>query len=466
MTAIVRAEWRRLLAERANRWVLGLLGLALFASALSSGWEARAWHLRILQMDAEWSERMAVAGTRDRPQPGSAQAAMAAFQVARNEAPVAVLPPLGGLALGSGAFEVLAPAVRVTVESRHGDGRKDERLSNPLLQGFGVPDFSTAVALLVPLALICLCAGMVQHGRELDVWRVAVVQCARPGVVFATSLALRAGAVGAIAALASVLAFSLDPGATATALACWGFGLAGLIAVWTVTCALLCLLRISSSSAVLAALGLWLFTTFAMPVALTWWADRHAPMPSRLAAVVQLRDAQQRAESQMDSLLAAWYEAHPHACPPGRSSHTWPVSFLPRYQALEAEAGPLMLGFDRARARRYELVAPWAWLSPSLSLTMLADRLAGTDAPRYARYMASVAAYEAEWRAFFLPRIMSYRGLSRDDLAALPRFSGMAPETEPATGLAAGWRDGAALLLLALAGAGGVVLMRRRLQAA
>jgi ABC-2 type transport system permease protein len=466
MSSILGAEWRRLLAERANRRVLGLLGMALFASALSSGLDARAWHLRIAQMDAQWASKIAMARTRDMPQSGSPQAAMQAFQVARNDAPVAVLPPLGGLALGSGAFEVLAPAVRVTVESRHSDGRKEERLSNPLLQGFGVPDFSTSVALLVPLAIICLCAGMVQHGRELGVWRVAVVQCARPGIAFATSLALRAVAVGTIATLASMLAFWLDPGATALALVYWGLGLAGLIAVWTVTCALVCLVRISSSSAVLATLGLWLLTTFAVPMALAWWADRHAPMPSRLAAVVQLRNAQQRAESQMDKLLAAWYEAHPAERPAGRSSHTWPVSFLPRYQAQEAEVGPLMLDFDRQRARRYESVAPWAWLSPSLSMTMLADELAGIDAPRYARYMDSVAEYEAQWRDFFLPRIMSYRGLGDDDLARLPRFAGVAPEQEQAADASDGWRHGVALLLLALAGAGVVAAMRRRLQAA
>lgn len=463
MSAILGAEWRRLIAERANRWVLGLLGLVLFASALSSGCDARAWHRRLAGMEAAWTAKIGAAATRDMGQPGSAQAAMAAFQIARNDAPVAMLPPLGGLSLGGGAFELLAPGVRVTVESRHSDGRKEERLSNPLLQGFGVPDFSTTVALLVPLALICLCAGMVQHGRELGVWRVTVVQCASPGIVFATSLWLRAAAVGTVAALASALAFSLDPGATPIAFAYWSLGLAGLIAAWTVTCALACLVRVSASSAVLAMLGLWLLTTFAAPMALAWWADRQAPMPSRLAAVVQLRGAQQRAEVRMEPLLAAWYEAHPAARPADRTSHTWPVSFLPRYLALEAEIGPLMQQFDRTRAQRHALVAPWAWLSPSLSLTMLADELAGIDAPRYARYMDAVAGYEAQWRDFFVPRIMSYRGLRGEDWQRLPRFAGVDPEDGGTRDGGGAWRHGVALLLWSLAGTAVIVALRRRL---
>lgn len=464
MRAILGAEWRRLIAERANRWVLGLLAVMLFASALWSGYEARAWHQRGARLEAAWSGRIDAAAARDMGQPGSAQAAMAAFQIARNDAPVAMLAPLGGLALGSGTFELLAPGVRVTVESRHSDGRKEERLSNPLLQGFGVPDFSTTVALLVPLALICLCAGMIQHGRELGVWRVTVVQCPTPGRVFATALALRALAVASIATLASALAFSLDPGATAVALALWALGLAGLIAAWTVTCGLASLLPVSSSSAVLATVGLWLLTTFAAPVALAWWADREAPMPSRLAAVVQLRGAQQRAEVEMDRLLAQWYEAHPAARPADRTAHTWPVSFLPRYLAQEAEVGPLMRGFDRTRAHRYALVAPLAWVSPSLSMTMLADELAGIDAPRYARHMDAVADYEAQWRDFFLPRIMSYRGLRGDEWQGLPRFHGMAAPADNVREMSRPWRHGASLLLWSVACAALLVALRGRLR--
>ena len=43
--------------------------------------------------------------------------------------------------------------------------------------------------------------------------------------------------------------------------------------------------------------------------------------------------------------------------------------------------------------------------------------------PPAARYMAQVNRFEAEWRAFFVPRIMSYRGVLPHDYADAPRFA-------------------------------------------
>ncbi len=466
--AVAGAEWRRLLADRASLWVFVLLAIVLLASALSSGLDARAWRTHLQALDSDWQRRIATHGanlpaavpTASPASPLQAadpvKAAKAAFDIARADAPPAVLPPLGGLALGSGGFKLHACAVRVTVESRHTDARREDRLANPLLQGLAMPQFATVVALLVPLAVICLCAGMVQQGREQKLWRLTLVQCPRVGLWLTAALGLRAAAVWCIGAAASCLAFSLDPGATFAALVWWLLALAGFVAVWTLVCALIGMLPVSAPSAVLLGIGAWLLTTFAVPAALGWMVDRQQAMPSRLAAIVDIRDAQQRAEADSDRLLAQWYAAHPERAPGAPATHTWPVSFMPRYLALEARIGPRMQAFDDTRARRYIALQRWTWLSPALSMAMLADELAGIDAPRHARYTAAVGRYEAQWRAFFVPRIMSYRGVDREDLARMPRFSGI----EPAT--ARGWRYAAALSAMAAAAGIALFLLRRR----
>lgn len=453
MRPIIGAEWRRMWSDRANAWMLALFAAVLLASAVSSGLDARAWRAHVAAMEADWQRRV---DARVPPNTNDAvQAAKFAFEVARSDAPPAVLHAFGGIGLGSGAFDRLAPAVRVTVESRHTDARREDQLANPLLQGFATPDFATVAALLMPLALICLCAGTVQQGREQNLWRFTLVQCPRVGVLLATALGLRAATVWGIAALASCVAITLDPAASLAPLASWCLALAGVAALWTMLCALIGALPVSSSSAVLAGMGLWLATTFVLPAALVWAIDRHTPMPSRLAAIVQLREAQQRAEAEAGRLLRAWYDRHPDIAAGAPTSHTWPVSFMPRYLAQEAEVGPLMRAFDQARAQRYAALREWAWLSPALSLAMLADELAGIDAPRHARYQRAVERYERRWREYFLPKIMSYRGLVAGDIARMPRFAGM-DDSVPA-----GWRHLGAFAALAILVASMLVALRK-----
>lgn len=460
MRTLLGAEWRRLRADRASLWVLALLAAVLLASGISSALDARNWRAHVAQLERQSQDRMAARIAQSRqPSADPLKAARRTFDIARADAPVAVLPALGGLGLGSRAFSVLTPAVRVTVESRHTDTRREERLPNPQLQGFSMPDFATVVALLVPLALIALCAGAVQHAREQNLWRPTIVQCPRIGAWMAATLALRGGAVWVIAALASCVAVLPDPGGTAAALAHWLLALAAFVAFWTAASALTGMLRISSSSAVLLAVGVWLLTTFVIPAALAWRLDGQMPMPSRLAVLVQIRDAQQRAEADADALMARWYDAHPEARASVPATHTWPVSFMPRYLAQEQEVGPLMAAFDDTRASRYAWLRHRAWLSPSLSMAMLADELAGIDAPRHARFMAAVSRYEGEWRAFFVDRIMRYRDIGPEELARAPRFAGALELAEPP------WRYALGLLALALASGWAVMLLRRRLDA-
>lgn len=442
MLAILSAEWRRLRADRASHAILALLAVMLFASALSSGFDARAHRAHLTGLEADWVRGMAErAVARPAPATDARQAMMRTFQFARADAPHAILPALGGLGLAGAGFHLLPPAIRVSVESRHTDVRSEERLANPLLQGFAMPAFATVVAMLVPFALVCLCAGLVQHAREQGVWRLTVVQCPHPGLWLATTLGLRAGAVWAIVALASCGALLLDPGSSVSALLWWQLAVASFVAAWTLACALTATVASSSSSALLLGIAAWLLTTFVVPAAMAWHLDRQLPMPSRLAAIVQIRDAQQRAETDAGRLLAAWYLAHPDYRPTTPTSHTWPVSFLPRYLAQDAELGPLMQRFDEIRAQRHERAAAWAWLSPSLRMAMLADELAGTDAPRYLRYVRAVNGYETQWRAVFVPRIMSYGEISEAELRQLPRFAGLiGEETAP------DWRHAVSLI--------------------
>ncbi len=430
--SILRIEAARFAAHPVYRRVVLAFSLLLLASAVWSGIEARGYRAEVAVRHAHWEQAFdkAKAAAPERPAASTAEASRAvsaAYALGRGDLAATRLPATGALVLGLQQYQALPTAVLATVDSRHTDGRVTGPLGNPLLAETGLPGFPAIVVLLVPLAALALSAGMVQEDRERGVWRLVCAQCnVGLGTVFSAALAIRWAVVFAVAALCSACAFALDPGAAIAPLGAWLLGLALFTAFWVLAGGLLSLLPVSAGAALTAALGLWLALTFAVPAALAWRAERAAPMPSRLAAIVELRAVQQDTEERDTELLHAWYDRHPDDRPaPGLapSRPAFPVTFVPRYENLDARMRPLMRRFDHARAAQAASIEEAAWLSPSLALMLWADRLAGIDAARYSRYIDAVDRFEDRWRAFFVPRIMSYRGVSAAELSQLPVFA-------------------------------------------
>ena len=457
MMQLLRSEALRFARNRVNLYVLAAFGLLLVVSALWAGFAARDYRAQVHAQTQHWVQvtdaaRDAAARAANAT-PDGAKDALAAFTLGRSDHAIARLPALGGLVLSVRQFERLSPELRVSVESRHADARKNDVLANPLLDGLGVPDFATIMALLLPLALIGLCYGLVQEDREQGIWRLVCTQCASLGSLLGAALLIRAGTVFVVAVLASTLAFLIDPGATLASVAAWVGCLFLYSLVWTAIAALCALPAWSSGAAAIGMLGIWLAVSFVTPAALAWAADKKDPMPSRLDAIVAMRVAQQDAEVAMDDLVTAWYRDHPQDRNPAYTKHTWPVTFVPRFLAQDKVVRPLMRAFDDSRARQAETMEGGSFLSPGLALVMGADRLAGIDAPRYLRYVDAVNRHEDAWRAFLVPRIMGYRGLGVDDVARLPRFDPASiPDRSALTPL---WRlAGLCLVLLGLVVAG------------
>lgn len=458
MILLLQAEWMRMTRHRTNLVILALTLLLLGASAAWSGWAAAQYRADAAHKHARWMERVAQARQQLQVQvvgraEESAAAARAAFDFAREAAPPALRPALGGLALSIRQFGVLPADVRVSVDSRHLDGRRSDALANPLLDSIGMPDFSVVAALLLPLAAIGLCYGLVQEAREQGVWRVVCAQVAAPWRVLVCGLLLRFILLLCAAGLASLPAFALDPGASLIAFGWWSLAVGAYCLVWVALAGVFNLLRLSAAGCALAMLATWLFVSFAAPAALYAYTQSREPAPSRLQAVIELREVQQEAELHMDELLDDWYASHPGHRPQTISTHTWPVSFIPRFLEQDAFIVPLMSEFEHARAQRLTALETLAWASPGLALVMVADRLAGADAAHHARYMDAVDRLEERWRERLVPRIMNYRGLRVADLGALPLLEASSgDDRSDITALVSGLLVLAALLMLIVVG--------------
>ncbi|ANH67633.1 DUF3526 domain-containing protein [Mitsuaria sp. 7] len=447
-----RAEGLRLRRQPLAWIALGALLLALLTAALSAGFEARAWRQAAAEDGARRTALITAAVEQFRSLPPGPGAAQATYQLGRGELGATRMPVGDGLALGVDRLRVLPAQLKATLDSRHVDARPAGPLRNPLLTDSGLPGLPSMVALLLPLVALALCAGLLQEEREQGRLGLLRVQ-ARRGMtpVIVAALGWRFIALWGVTLLATLPALLLDPGsqqasaataATATATSTapaeaampasaaghWALALAVFCGVWVLLGGLLSALPLSGPAAMLAALGLWVMLSFVVPAGLIWGAQRESPMPSRLAAIVQIRQAQQDSETHEDALARDWYLRHPTVS--AQLPAAWPASFVPRVLAQDRVLRPLMRRFDDARLRQAAWVERWSWLSPGLALTLTSERLAGTDAASHVRYLRKVDAFEDRWRDALIPQVMDRRGISAEDLAALPRFAGSSTEKD------------------------------------
>ncbi|SAH95833.1 Domain of uncharacterised function (DUF3526) [Bordetella trematum] len=421
------AECRRFLGQPLNLLVLGIYVGLLLLGAL---WALlQADQLRSEQMRREGVRAQALAQGLAPPLAATLPAAaMQAFTLGRSQAGLAQLSPAPGLVLSVSPFHYQPTAIAVSVESRHGDGRRSGVLDNPLLGSLGSLDLGLLISLLMPLAAIGLAAASLAEHREQGLWRLVCCQSASPWLVLTAGMLIQALALGLPALLICAVALLRDAGVQgwATALL-WGACLLCYALFWSILVHLLGLLRLASGASVMVALAAWLGLTFGLPAAAQAWAAHQHPIPSRLGFVVELRQAQQQAEEAMPALLSAWYARHPAWQPVRPQAPAWPVSFLPRFEQQDARLRAAAHAFIEQRVAQTRRLKEWAWAAPPLALWLAADQLAGIGPARYAGFMWAVDEHEAAWRGFFVPRIMSYRGLAQVEASAVPVFGGMPP---------------------------------------
>ena len=450
MMLILSAEWLRFRRGRANIAVVVATLLLLCASAWFAGSTAASYRAYQQARHAAWDAHLAAAHQAAPAIPGaeSSAAAGAAYAFGRGLAPPALRPAPGGLVLSVQQFLRQPVDIQVSLDTRHLDPRRGAPLGNPLLDSLGVPDFAVVAAILLPLAVIALCYGVAHEPREQGIWRLLGARAPVRGQLLWAALAIRWAAVTGVAALASLLAFALDPGSGVAAWLAWSGHTALYVLLWVLVAGLFNTIRMSSATCALAMAALLLMLNVVAPAMLQNWAAAHAPMPAREATVLQVRAIGQQADDDITALLDNWYASHPAQRPASFITHTWPVSYVPKTVWHDSRVAPLMGGFERARSAQAQALAPWLWISPGLALVRSGDYLAGTDPVQLEHYAHAVEQLERRWRSVLAPAVMGYRGLSDELLARLPAFD--APLAPPPQG---GLWPGIGTALAALAAA-------------
>jgi len=415
---VLAAEWLRFVRNRTNLGIALIAFVLLVASAIDAGTRATQLRERSVTREQQWSGRLRNLAVPN-AQVEAASNATRVFEFGRTETPPLLRPMPGGLALAVRHFETLPADIGVTLESRYLDSRRNETIDSPLIGAMGAPDFSVVVALLVPLLLIGLSHGLIQDAREQGMWRLVRAQTSSPWRVLFSALFLRLAVAIVLVAIATAVAFALDVGSRWSDALSWLAAATLFATLWCALIGLLALPRMTAATATLALLSVWLVTTFAVPAVLVEAASRSDAPRSQLATLHTIRKIQHEVEANDRALLAAWYTAHPQHRPQTIAEHTFPVTYVPRYLAQDAQIVPLMRRFEQFRRERLERIEPYLAFAPGPALVLFADHLSGASARHQETYLQAIADAEVRWREVLIPRVMSYRGLDERDVSAL-----------------------------------------------
>lgn len=432
-----RAEWLRFRRDRANLLVLALFALLALAAAINGVREVRQGAAAQQQATLDAEQRLAhmrqevQAIAPDRPLVAQGIDPASPAKLANGDGTFRVgLPPAAGAALAQGTSVVLPQSIEVGTRSRHIQAA-NQNLGNPASLGAGGFDLAFVVTTLLPLAAIALAWRVQAYDRELGTWRlITAVPGAARGLLVA-ALLLRLTLLCLAAWLAGALAVFGHAGFGADAWGAWGAYAAVVLLtalLWLALAALLNATALPSPTLALGLVGLWLLALFVVPAAI----DAAAPAASsRLATIAKLRALDATSQADGEALEQSYRTAHPAAIPGALTPQQgdYRIRLFSTQLAFDLKAAPLVQEVDAAVAARQAWVERWSWLSPVLAAQLALERTSGSDLERHQHFMAQVDAYQARWRDYFHPMVLSLRNLRAADYDGIPRFDYSAPPT-------------------------------------
>ncbi len=320
-------------------------------------------------------------------------------------------PPLPGAALAIGQGDVLPAVVRVKAESMD-SVRQGADIAHPQRLAAGRFDLMFFVVSLWPLVLLALTLSALTQDREKRrLPALALLGVTPPQLLLAQTVARVLAAtvvlllfVGALALLVGALP------ASGTGLAAWLAWSAVLLAYslfWAGVAALVCARATTRSTAAFAGFGAWVGIVVLLPALVAAVVALAAPMPSREAYIVAVRDATDGVQANRVGVMQRFYDQHPEWRPARTTLDKLPapVTRLARAIELERALADVDAGFERAREQQASLLRRLSLISPvSLSFETLSV-LAGQDAARHQRFLAEVQQHQRALRNFFQARI-------------------------------------------------------------
>jgi ABC-2 type transport system permease protein len=434
---IARHEWRLLIRSAVVRLVLVVLAGALVtAAALGSVRAAR---------EQRTHDAFAARASQQRAQARS----LAADAIANERGWLALLPPAPLSALAAGQSDVYPGYLKVT--ARHLDALvSGDQIDHPLGVASGHLDAAFVILFLYPLLIFAVSFDLTATERDRGTLRMVLAQpIALADVVAGKMLARWLLLTVPVVALPPLFVLDRDPARLAT----WTAAVMAYGLIWHGLALIVNARGWNAATNALVLAGTWLMFAIVGPASINLLIDVRYPMPSRVEAAVQARAATQDATVQGSRQLGQFLQDHPTSANVGRDGLR---QFAQLQAARDRQVAERMQAVESAFAaqlQRQQRLASWlSVLSPTMVAQGVLLDVAGTGASRFSSFEAAAKDFQAEWQAYFEPRVLDAATLSVEEAAAAPSFSF---REEPASAAAAR----VAPTIVVLASAGGALLL-------
>jgi ABC-2 type transport system permease protein len=429
---VLRNEWRLVRRDAGFRILVAAYALLLAYGAAVGIAQARTRQAQIAEATADYHGRWAT--LREAAEvPGRVWADWRSPSLVGGSSGAAITwMELDGLSALSTGDAVRQPTLaRVSIYA----AGAEPPLANPLAIVGGVFDFTFVVVWLLPIAVAVAGHAVVSGDRQRGSWRLIAATTPRPARLVIARLAWPSVTLATLTIAGGVAAATLAGGFTngaAGRLLIWIVAVLGYTAFWASVTAVVSIRTAQAPTSLLTLGLLWLVVVWLVPGLIDAATMVVHPPPNRLQGHLAERDAQRDPEVQLPKHLEAIYAQHPGwrpsaeavaaantPVPGGPASRDSRRVYAPARAAAEA-AAPFARAEQARRVQAAALAERLSVLSPALALQALSDHAAGTSETRLAGFRGHVVDAEEVWRAFFAPRIMQLREMTRDDMRVVP----------------------------------------------
>lgn len=338
------------------------------------------------------------------------------------------LPPAPLAAFSIGQSDLLPYYYSVSIWTNEQAFLQSGEIENPLNLMAGRFDLAFVIVVLFPLLILALSYNVLSGEKEQGTLAMTLAQPIRLSSLVWGKVAFRAALVIALAAGLPIIGALLagvdlaSPG-TPARLALFAAVVAAYGLFWfALAVGVNALGRGSAANATILAAA-WLVFVIILPSALNVAANLLHPLPPRVEMIGLQREASNEAAARRSELLARYFEDHPEMA---RAIDVDTTNVAARSWASQQEVDrrmrEVLARHDERLAAQRSLVRRYRFFSPAVLALEALNDIAGTGDARFAHFRAEVWRFADEWKAFFVPRILSGTQVRAADISWFPEF--------------------------------------------
>lgn len=428
---VLRHEARLLRSDRALLAALALFaGLFVYAVGNGAAWVRFQERTVEAVRDAEREragalaeELRAIAAGAEPASPWRDPRAPNVLGGARGAHPAVLEPgPLAALAVGQS--DLLPYYYDVSIYTNEQSFLQNGEVENPLNLLVGRFDLAFVIVYLLPLLILALGYNVLSSEREQGTLGLTLSQPVSARRVVLARTLFRATLILGMALGASTLGAWVTGGAEALPrLVLWCGVVVAYALLWFGLALWVNALGRPSAWNATVLVGAWLVLVVVLPAALNIVAGVLHPLPSRVEMITAQREASNEAVNRRSELLARYLEDHPEMAGGvvAEGANTAALSWAAT-EDVNRRLEEVAASYETRLAAQRDVLRRYRFLSPALLAQEALNDAAGTGDARFDGFQDQVRAFAAEWKAFFVPAILSGRRMTADIVDDLPRF--------------------------------------------